>query len=156
MDDAAVQSLPDDPRLLKALLIEHDQQLAQRENRIAQLEQQNRQIELENQRIELENRRIESRQEELERKQAELELEKLRLEQQLMQALRRLYGPRGDRLTSEGDARIASRTPGTPTSNWRTSRSSRSKKGWPVRASSPMSPPLSSPTTVCKEKLCSR
>jgi transposase len=68
MDDAAVQSLPDDPRLLKMLLIE-------RHGRIA----------------------------ELERAKAEAELEQLRLRQQLMAALKKLYGPRGDRLATEGD-----------------------------------------------------
>jgi len=68
MDDAAVQSLPDDPHLLKMLLI-------QRHQRIAELERAN----------------------------AEAELEQLRLKQQLMVALKKLYGPRGDRLADEGD-----------------------------------------------------
>ena len=68
MDNAAVHSLPDDPRLLKSLLIERHQRIA-----------------------------------ELERAQAEAELEQLRLKQQLMVALKKLYGPRGDRLASEGD-----------------------------------------------------
>ena len=65
MDDAALQSLPDDPGLLKQLLLERGQHLAEREHRIA-----------------------------------ELELDKLRLQHQLMQALRKLYGPRGDSLSS--------------------------------------------------------
>jgi transposase len=124
MDDAAVQPLPDDPRLLKALLIERAQLLGLRENRIAELEEQNQrivelekqnqQIELENQQIKLEIQRIESlRQQriaeleqaraELERANAEAELDKLRLKQQLMVALKKLYGPRGDRLADEGD-----------------------------------------------------
>jgi transposase len=68
MDDAAIQSLPDDPRLLKQLLIERRERIV-----------------------------------ELERAHAELELDKLRLKQQLMVALKKLYGPRGDRLASEGD-----------------------------------------------------
>jgi len=68
MDDAAVHSLPDDPQLLKTLLIERVQLLGLRENRIA-----------------------------------ELELDKLRLQQQLMVAMKKLYGPRGDRLASTGD-----------------------------------------------------
>lgn len=68
MDDAAVHSLPDDPRLLKALLMERRERIA-----------------------------------ELERAAVEAELEKLRLQQQLMVALRKLYGPRGERLASEGD-----------------------------------------------------
>jgi transposase len=68
MDDAAIQSLPDDPGLLKQLLIQRHQLIAHREQRIA-----------------------------------ELELEKLRLKQQLMVAMKKLYGPRGDRLASEGD-----------------------------------------------------
>jgi transposase len=68
MDDRAVHSLPDDPQLLKTLLIERHQRIAA-----------------------------------LERTQAELELEQLRLKQQLMVALKKLYGPRGDRLANEGD-----------------------------------------------------
>jgi transposase len=71
MDDAAVHSLPDDPRLLKALLLERAQLLGLRENRIAELEKQNQRI-------------------------AELELDKLRLQQQLMVAMKKLYGPRAD------------------------------------------------------------
>ena len=67
MDDAAARSLPDDPRLLKALLIERAQLLGLCENRIAELERAN----------------------------AEAELDKLRLKQQLMVALKKLYGPRG-------------------------------------------------------------
>jgi transposase len=78
MDDAAVHSLPDDPRLLKTLLIERAQLLGLRENRIAELEKQNQRI-------------------------AELELDKLRLQQQLMVAMKKLYGPRGDSLSSAGD-----------------------------------------------------
>jgi regulator of PEP synthase PpsR (kinase-PPPase family) len=55
MDDAAVQSLPDDPRLLKALLIERARLLGLRENRIADLEKQNQRIaELERTQAELE------------------------------------------------------------------------------------------------------
>jgi len=65
MDDAAVHSLPDDPRLLKALLLERAQLLGLRENRIAELEKQNQRI-------------------------AELELDKLRLQQQLMVAMKKL------------------------------------------------------------------
>ncbi len=65
MDDAAVETLPDDPRLLKQLLGER---LARRDARIA-----------------------------------ELELDKLRLKQQLMVAMKKLYGPRADRLAHEGD-----------------------------------------------------
>src|SRR5580704_16622469 len=114
MDDAAVQSLPDDPRLLKTLLKERAGLLLLHESRIAQLQEQNQQIELENQQIKLEIQRIESlRQQriaelerakaELERANAEAELDKLRLKQQLMVALKKLYGPRGDRLTNEGD-----------------------------------------------------
>jgi transposase len=79
MDDAAVESLPDDPRLLKLLLIE---QITQRDKRLAACDQ----------RIAV-----------LERSKAELELEQLRLKQQLMVALKKLYGPRGDRLADEGD-----------------------------------------------------
>ena len=75
MDDAAIHSLPDDPRLLKQFLIQRDELLSLREQRIA----------------------------ELERARAESELEKLRLQHQLMQALKKLYGPRGDRLVNEGD-----------------------------------------------------
>ena len=68
MDDAALQSLPDDPGLLKQLLVERHERIA-----------------------------------ELERAQAELELDKLRLQQQLMVAMKKLYGPRGDRVATEGD-----------------------------------------------------
>ena len=67
MDDAAVQSLPDDPHLLKTLLLERVQLLGLRENRIAELERAN----------------------------AEAEMEQLRLKQQLMVALKKLYGPAG-------------------------------------------------------------
>ena len=113
MDDAAVQSLPDDPRLLKALLIERARLLGLRENRIADLEKQNQRIaELERTQAELErtqaglertNAGLERSKAELERTNAELELERLRLKQQLMVALKKLYGPRGDRLATEGD-----------------------------------------------------
>jgi transposase len=65
MDDAAIQSLPDDPSLLKRLLIQRHQRIVERDERIA-----------------------------------ELELEKLRLQQQLMVALKKLYGPRGDSFSS--------------------------------------------------------
>lgn len=65
MDDGTLQSLPDDPGLLKQLLLERGQHLAERDHRIAGLE-----------------------------------LDKLRLQHQLMQALRKLYGPRGDSLSS--------------------------------------------------------
>src|ERR1035438_10445791 len=78
MDDAAVHTLPDDLRLLKALLIERTQLLGVRESRIAELEKRNQCI-------------------------PELELDKLRLQQQLMVALKKLYGPRGDRLNSTRD-----------------------------------------------------
>ena len=78
MDYAAVHSLPDDPRLLKTLLIERAQLLGHRESRIVELEKQNQRI-------------------------AELELDKLRLQQQLLVALKKLYGPRGDSLSSAGD-----------------------------------------------------
>ncbi len=92
MDDAAVHSLPDDPRLLKTLLIEHHE-------RIAQLQEQTQRIELENQQIKLEIERIESlRSHQI----AELELDKLRLQQQLMVAMKKLYGPRADRLAGTG------------------------------------------------------
>jgi len=93
MDDAAVQSLPDDPQLLKTLLIEHHE-------RIAQLQEQAQRIELENQQIKLEIERIDSlRSQQI----AELELDKLRLQQQLMVAMKKLYGPRADRLAGTGD-----------------------------------------------------
>jgi transposase len=72
MDDAAVHSLPDDPGLLKTLLIE-------RHERIAELSR------------------------ELEQTKAQAELDKLRLEQQLLVAMKKLYGPRADRLASQGD-----------------------------------------------------
>ena len=38
MDDAAIQSLPDDPGLLKRLLVQRHQLIAHREQRIAELE----------------------------------------------------------------------------------------------------------------------
>lgn len=82
MDDAAIQSLPDDPVLLKGLLSEHNELLALREKRIAENEQ----------RIAEHTTRI-----------TELELDKLRVQQQLLVAMKRFYGPRGDRLNSNGD-----------------------------------------------------
>ena len=79
MDDAALQSLPDDPGLLKQLLLERHQHVAQLlAQRDAHLAERDHRI-------------------------AELELDKLRLQHQLMQALKKLYGPRGDRLVSEAD-----------------------------------------------------
>ena len=93
MDDAAIHSLPNDPQLLKALLIERAQLLGVRENRIAELQDHNQQIKLEIQRIES------LRQQQI----AGLELEKLRLQQQLLVAMKKLYGPRGDSLSSTGD-----------------------------------------------------
>jgi transposase len=100
MDDPAVHSLPDDPRLLKALLLERAQLLCLRENHIAELQEQTQRMDMENQRIKLEMERIES----LRRQQiAELELEQLRLRQQLLVAMKKLYGPRGDSLSSTGD-----------------------------------------------------
>ena len=120
-DALHISSLPDDPQLLKAILIERHQRIAKLEKqnqRIAQLQKQNQQIELENQRIELENQqikleiqRIESLRQQriaelenaIEQVRAEAQLEQLRLKQQLMVALKKLYGPRGDRLADEGD-----------------------------------------------------
>jgi len=97
MDDATVHSLPDDPAELKQLLLALGRK---HENRIAELQEQARRIELQNQQIRLEIQRIES----LHQQQiAELELDKLRLQQQLLVAMKKLYGPRGDRLASEGD-----------------------------------------------------
>ena len=92
MDDATVHSLPDDPAELKQLLLALGRK---HENRIAELQEQARRIELQNQQIRLEIQRIES----LHQQQiAELELDKLRLQQQLLVAMKKLYGPRGDRL----------------------------------------------------------
>ena len=104
MDDPAIHSLPDDPLLLKQIILQRDSALGlcdihieelkrQAAERIAQLQEQNQQIKLEMERIES-----------LRRQQvAELELEQLRLRQQLLVAMKKLYGPRGDRLASEGD-----------------------------------------------------
>ena len=111
MDDAAVQSLPDDPQLLKTLLIEHVQQLGLRENRIAELEldklglqQAMERIEsLREQRIAELEQAMERAKVETERIKAEAELDKLRLQQQLLVAMKKLYGPRADRLGSTGD-----------------------------------------------------
>ncbi len=79
---------------------------------------ENQQIELENHQIKLEIQRIESLRfqqiaelsRELEQTKAqaqqtkaELELDKLRLQQQLMVAMKKLYGPRADRLAGTGD-----------------------------------------------------
>lgn len=94
MDDAAVPLLPDDPRLLKALLIERiaqrDELLSLRESRIAELERTKAELELEKLGL----------QQAMERAKAEAELEKLRLQHQLMLALKKLYGPRGDSFSS--------------------------------------------------------
>jgi transposase len=112
MDDALhISSLPDDPQLLKAILIERAGRLFVHESRIAQLQEQNQQIERENQQIKLEIQRIESLRQQriaelenaIKQVRAEAELEQLRLKQQLMVALKKLYGPRGDRLADEGD-----------------------------------------------------
>ena len=51
-------------------------------------------------RWELEKQRL---QQQLQDTTQQLELDKLRLKQQLLVAMKKLYGPRGDRLTSEGD-----------------------------------------------------
>lgn len=74
MDDAILQSLPNDPVALKRLVMELAQQ---RDAKIAALEQ---------------------RQQALERRQQELELEKLRLTHQLELLRKRYYGPRADRV----------------------------------------------------------
>lgn len=89
MDDAILTRLPDDPVELKAIILsfanerdaatrerdERNDLLSQREQRIAELQQ----------------------------KQQELELEKLRLEHKLLAALKRIYGPRADRVMNEAD-----------------------------------------------------
>jgi transposase len=76
MDDAAVHSLPDDPAQLKQIILALGRT---HQNRIAELSR------------------------ELEQTRAEAELEQLRLKQQLLVAMKKLYGPRGDRLGSEAD-----------------------------------------------------
>ncbi len=112
MDDVA--SLPDDPRLLKTLLIERAQLLGLRENRIAELEKQNQRIaelELDKLRLQQAMERANAQaeleklglQQAMERAKAEADLEKLRLEQQLMVAMKKLYGPRADRIGGTGD-----------------------------------------------------
>ncbi len=81
MDDAILQSLPDDPaqlrRFVVALARRHDAQLQDRDRRIAALERER-------------DRRI-----------AELELEKLRLAHQLELLRKRYYGPRADRVAPD-------------------------------------------------------
>lgn len=85
MDDAILQSLPDEPATLKrfvvALAQRHDAQVRQRDARMKALEAEH-------------GRRIA----ELERKQQELELDKLRLTHQLELLRKRYYGPRADRV----------------------------------------------------------
>ncbi len=96
MNDAAIQSLPDDPVLLKALLGEGNELLALREKRIAENEQR---LAEKDQRLAENDQRLVERDTRI----AELELDKLRLQQQLLVAMKRFYGPRGDRLNSNGD-----------------------------------------------------
>ncbi len=76
MDDVStIASLPDDPVILKRLLVERDDQLRTRDQRIADLSRANQQI----------------------------EIEKLRLEMELLRLKKWYYGPRADRLQTLGD-----------------------------------------------------
>jgi transposase len=77
--DMDVASLPDDPQLLKALLIERDELLAAREQRITLMQ-----------------REQEEKIAEFERQKQQFELEKLRLQHRLDLLLKRHYGPRAD------------------------------------------------------------
>jgi transposase len=72
-------------------------ELAARQQRL--LDERDRQIA----ELQLQARQLQDKTRELEQKHAELELDKLRLRQQLLVAMKKLYGPRGDRLAGEGD-----------------------------------------------------
>jgi transposase len=104
MDEAAVRSLPDDPRLLKALLVEREEHVAElhslHEDRVAEVLGK-----LERITAEFAQARAAAGQRIAEREQriADLELEHLRVKQQLLVALKKLYGPRADRVATEGD-----------------------------------------------------
>jgi transposase len=84
-----VPSLPDDPRTLKALLIEREMHLRERDELLALREQRIAQAERERE-------ERDAKIAELERKQQQLELEKLRLQHRLDLLLKRYYGPRAD------------------------------------------------------------
>ena len=114
MSKDAAGPVPSDDRRLRKLAARQRQLLDERTRQIAELEQANQRIALQNQRMEALCRELEQKHVELEQRQAELEqrhaqrlaeleLDKLRLKQQLLVAMKKLYGPRGDRLTSEGD-----------------------------------------------------
>lgn len=94
MDDALLQSLPDDPSALKQLVMslsrQSDEQVRQRDRRIAALEQACRQLEAEKQ------RQIDLARQEWEQARQQLELDKLRLTHQLELLQKRYYGPRAD------------------------------------------------------------
>ncbi|MCX5659751.1 MAG: IS66 family transposase zinc-finger binding domain-containing protein [Planctomycetota bacterium] len=88
MDEAILQSLPDDPAALKRLVVE----LAQRHDaRIAALEAER------GQRI----AELERKSQEWEQTRQQLELEKLRLAHQLELLRKRYYGPRADRVAPD-------------------------------------------------------
>jgi transposase len=89
-----VASLPDDPKLLKVLLVERDELLSLREQRIAlvQREREKKIAELQRQQA----ARIAELEQEKQRLVERYELEKLRLQHRLDLLLKRYYGPRAD------------------------------------------------------------
>jgi len=82
---------------LQRLLAERELSLAQRDAQIAVLERDRAVLEHSH------TERVASLEQSHAQRIAELELDKLRLQQQLMVAMKKFYGPRGDRLASEGD-----------------------------------------------------
>jgi transposase len=90
MDDASsIPSLPDDPQILKQIIVDLSQRERERTRQRDEWKQKHDEKEMARQRIEL------ARQ--------QLEIEKLRLEVELLRLKKWYYGPRADRLSSLGD-----------------------------------------------------
>jgi transposase len=88
--DMDVASLPDDPRTLKALLIEREMHLRERDELLALREQRITQMQRERE------EKIAAIEKQHAARVAQLELEKLRIQHRLDLLLKRYYGPRAD------------------------------------------------------------
>jgi transposase len=93
MSTDATGPLPSSHRQLRELAARQQQLLDERDRQIAQLQLKAQQFQDKTRELEQQHAQ----------RLAELELDKLRLKQQLLVAMKKLYGPRGDRLASEGD-----------------------------------------------------
>jgi len=93
MDDATLRTLPDDPAELKQIILsfaqERDTAIQQRDQRITTISR--------------ERDATGRKRDDLLNQKQQWALEKIRLEHKLLAALKRLYGPRADRVMQEAD-----------------------------------------------------